>query len=112
MDTGVDGPVSALARLQNVPEAEAYGVDAASRRFFGKPATELTLAEAAMLAGLPKAPSRSAPTESMERATARQHVVLAAMVDDPARVTPAQMGFAVNASTLGMAARWIGVGSV
>ncbi|MEQ1817348.1 MAG: PBP1A family penicillin-binding protein [Terricaulis sp.] len=60
---------------------QAYGVDAASRRFFGKPANELTLAEAAMLAGLPKAPSRSAPTESMDRATARQHVVLAAMVD-------------------------------
>ncbi|MEQ1810683.1 MAG: PBP1A family penicillin-binding protein [Terricaulis sp.] len=60
---------------------QAYGVDAASRRFFGKPANELTLAEAAMLAGLPKAPSRSAPTENMERATARQHVVLAAMVD-------------------------------
>ncbi|MBX3430752.1 MAG: PBP1A family penicillin-binding protein [Hyphomonadaceae bacterium] len=60
---------------------QAYGVDAAARRFFGKPASELTLAEAAMLAGLPKAPSRSAPTESLERATARQHVVLAAMVD-------------------------------
>ncbi len=60
---------------------QAYGVDAAARRFFGKSATELTLAEAAMLAGLPKAPSRSVPTESLERATARQHVVLAAMVD-------------------------------
>lgn len=59
---------------------QAYGVDAAARRFFGKPATELTLAEAAMLAGLPKAPSRSAPTESLERATARQHTVLEAMV--------------------------------
>lgn len=60
---------------------QAYGVDAAARRFFGKPATELTLAEAAMLAGLPKAPSRSAPTESFERATARQRIVLDAMVD-------------------------------
>jgi len=60
---------------------QAYGVDAAARRFFGKPATELTLAEAAMLAGLPKAPSRSAPTESFERAQARQRVVLDAMVD-------------------------------
>ncbi len=60
---------------------QAYGVDAAARRFFGKTAQELNLAEAAMLAGLPKAPSRSAPTESLERATARQHVVLEAMVD-------------------------------
>jgi penicillin-binding protein 1A len=56
-------------------------VDAAARRFFGKSAAELTLAEAAMLAGLPKAPSRSAPTENLELATARQHVVLAAMLD-------------------------------
>jgi len=60
---------------------QAYGVDAAARRFFGKPATQLTLAEAAMLAGLPKAPSRSAPTESLDRATARQHVVLQAMFE-------------------------------
>jgi penicillin-binding protein 1A len=68
---------------------QAYGIDAAARRFFGKPATELTLAEAAMLAGLPKAPSRSAPTESFERATARQHVVLEAMVD-AGFITPEQ----------------------
>jgi penicillin-binding protein 1A len=60
---------------------QAYGVDAAARRFFGKTANELTLAEAAMLAGLPKAPSRSAPTENFEAATARQHLVLAAMVE-------------------------------
>ena len=73
---------------------QAYGVDAAARRFFGKPATELTLAEAAMLAGLPKAPSRSAPTESLERATARQHVVLAAMVD-AGYITPEQRDEAI-----------------
>ncbi|MEQ1619400.1 MAG: PBP1A family penicillin-binding protein [Terricaulis sp.] len=60
---------------------QAYGVDAAARRFFGKTAQQLTLAEAAMLAGLPKAPSRSAPTENLERATARQRLVLNAMVD-------------------------------
>lgn len=59
---------------------QAFGVDAAARRFFGKTAAELTLAEAAMLAGLPKAPSRSAPTENFEAATARQHVVLDAML--------------------------------
>ncbi|MGQ0533839.1 MAG: transglycosylase domain-containing protein [Caulobacteraceae bacterium] len=68
---------------------QAYGVDAAARRFFGKSAAELTLAEAAMLAGLPKAPSRSAPTESLERATERQHVVLEAMVD-AGFITPEQ----------------------
>jgi penicillin-binding protein 1A len=68
---------------------QAYGIDAAARRFFGHPASELSLAEAAMLAGLPKAPSRSAPTESMERATARQHVVLEAMVE-AGFITPEQ----------------------
>jgi penicillin-binding protein 1A len=68
---------------------QAYGIDAAARRFFGKPAARLTLAEAAMLAGLPKAPSRSAPTENLERATARQHVVLDAMVE-AGFITPAQ----------------------
>lgn len=68
---------------------QAYGIDAAARRFFGHPASELTLAEAAMLAGLPKAPSRSAPTENMERATARQHVVLEAMVE-AGFITPEQ----------------------
>ena len=68
---------------------QAFGIDAASRRFFGKPATELTIAEAAMLAGLPKAPSRSAPTENFERATARQHVVLEAMVE-AGFITPEQ----------------------
>ncbi len=60
---------------------QAYGVDAAARRFFGKPATELTLAEAALLAGLPKAPSDYAPTRHLERAIERQLVVLDAMVD-------------------------------
>jgi penicillin-binding protein 1A len=68
---------------------QAYGIDAAARRFFGHPASELTLAEAAMLAGLPKAPSRSAPTESMERATERQHLVLQAMVE-AGFITPEQ----------------------
>jgi len=68
---------------------QAYGIDAAARRFFGHPASELTLAEAAMLAGLPKAPSRSAPTENFERATARQHTVLEAMVE-AGFITPEQ----------------------
>jgi penicillin-binding protein 1A len=60
---------------------QAFGVDAAARRYFGKPASQLSLAEAAMIAGLPKAPSNYAPTESLPAATARQHVVLDAMVE-------------------------------
>ena len=61
--------------------AGAYGVDAAARRYFGKPATEVNLAEAAMLAGLLKAPSRYAPTRDLQAAQDRARVVLAGMKD-------------------------------
>ena len=54
----------------------AYGVDAAARRYFAKPASDLTLAEAAMLAGLIRAPSRYAPTRDLGLARARAEVVL------------------------------------
>jgi len=60
--------------------AGAYGVDAAARRYFAKPASDLGLAEAAMIAGLPKAPSRYAPTRDLAAARARAAVVLDAMV--------------------------------
>jgi 1A family penicillin-binding protein len=58
-----------------------YGVEAASRGYFAKHASDLTLAEAATLAGLMKSPSTYAPTVSRTRATARRNLVLAAMVD-------------------------------
>ena len=58
-----------------------YGVEAASRGYFGKKASELSLPEAALLAGLLKAPSSYAPTISPEKAEARQGVVLQAMLD-------------------------------
>jgi penicillin-binding protein 1A len=61
--------------------AGAYGVDAAARRYFGKPAREVTPMEAAMLAGLLKAPSRYAPAKDPARARARAETVLAAMVE-------------------------------
>ncbi|MFT3828052.1 MAG: PBP1A family penicillin-binding protein [Chitinophagaceae bacterium] len=56
-----------------------YGVEAASRGFFGKHASELTVAEAALLAGLVKSPSSYAPTVSVAKAVARRNVVLQAM---------------------------------
>ena len=59
--------------------AGAYGVDAASRRYFGKSAREVSPMEAAMLAGLLKAPSRYAPSHDPERARRRAEVVLAVM---------------------------------
>jgi penicillin-binding protein 1A len=52
-----------------------YGVEAASRDLFGKSIAEVTLSEAAMLAGLPKAPSSYSPRNSRKRALARRAVV-------------------------------------
>jgi penicillin-binding protein 1A len=64
--------------------AGVYGVDAAAKRYFGKPAKELSLAEAAMLAGLVRAPSALAPNRNLEGAQARASLVLDAMVDTKA----------------------------
>ncbi len=61
-----------------------YGVEAASRGYFGKKASELSLPEAALLAGLLKAPSSYAPTVSAEKAEGRQGVVLKAMLENKA----------------------------
>ncbi|TBW41421.1 PBP1A family penicillin-binding protein [Siculibacillus lacustris] len=69
--------------------AGAYGVDAAARRYFGKSAREVTVMEAAMLAGLLKAPSRYAPSHDPARSRARAETVLAAMADT-GTITPAQ----------------------
>lgn len=57
----------------------AYGFAAASRVYFGKDLNQLTPAEAAMLAGLPKAPSRYNPFDNLKRTTQRQHYVLRRM---------------------------------
>lgn len=59
----------------------AYGIGQAARTFFGKSAGELNLAEASLLAGLPKSPTRYNPFRYLERARARQSVVLKRMVD-------------------------------
>ena len=59
--------------------AGAYGIDAASQTYFGKPATELTLPEAATLAGCLKAPSHYNPTASGNASLGRSRVVLQRM---------------------------------
>ena len=61
--------------------AGTYGVDAAARRYYGKPAERVGLYEAAQLAGLLKAPTRYSPANDPAEAAARTRVVLAAMVD-------------------------------
>jgi len=60
----------------------AYGVQAAAEVYFGKDVEDLSIAEAAMLAGLPKAPTADSPYARFERARARQAYVLERMVED------------------------------
>ena len=59
----------------------AYGVESAARTYFGKSAAQLNLSEAALLAGLPKAPSLYSPFRNMERARQRQSYVLERMLE-------------------------------
>jgi len=59
----------------------SFGVEAAALRYFNKPAAELTLQESAILAALPKAPSRLAPTENLAAAQARAEEVLNDMME-------------------------------
>ena len=59
-----------------------YGIEAAARGYFGKPAKDLSVAESALLIGLIKSPSSWAPTINMERAVARRNVVLETMRDN------------------------------
>ena len=56
--------------------ASAYGLEAASETYFSKPASDLSLAEAALLAALPKAPSRLEPTTDMTAALLRSHMIV------------------------------------
>jgi penicillin-binding protein 1A len=59
-----------------------YGIEAAAQGYFGKSARQLTLPEASLLAGLPKAPSTYSPFLSMEKARQRQAYVLDRMLED------------------------------
>ncbi len=59
----------------------AYGVEAAARTYFGKSAAEMTVPEAALLGGLPKAPSQINPVASEERALERRNLVLREMAE-------------------------------
>lgn len=54
----------------------AHGIEAASKHFFQKSAKDLTLAESAMLAGIPKGPTYYSPRNDLEKATERQHFIL------------------------------------
>ncbi|MFB9266800.1 transglycosylase domain-containing protein [Bradyrhizobium erythrophlei] len=95
----------------------AYGVEAAAQRYFGKSAKNVTVAEAAMLAGLVKSPSRLAPNRNPEGAEQRAQVVLAAMADAKfiteaqAKASMGQPSINVKpagAGTVNYVADWIG----
>lgn len=74
--------------------AGAYGIEAASQRYFDKSASKLTVGEAALLAGLLKAPSRYSPVSERERAAARATVVLDEM-EEAGVITAEQRAAAV-----------------
>jgi len=67
----------------------AYGFEAASEYYFSKPARQLKLEEAALLAGLPKAPQYYSPINHPDRAVKRRNLVLNAMLED-GKITSAQ----------------------
>jgi len=77
----------------------AYGIDSASRKFFSHPATELSVAEAAIIAGLVKAPSHYSPTADVQAAVDRAQVVLRLMREQ-GYITPDQARVDVSAVQL------------
>ncbi len=96
--------------------AGARGFEAASQRYFGKSAANVTPAEAAMLAGLLKAPSRYAPTNNLKRAQDRANVIIGLMQDqgyltaaqaDEARANPARLSAAAEKNAGGFFADWV-----
>jgi penicillin-binding protein 1A len=95
----------------------AYGVEAAAQKYFGKSAKTVTVAEAAMLAGLVQSPSRLAPNRNPEGAEKRAQTVLTAMASAKF-ITEAQaqasIGYpsynvkAAGAGTVNYVADWVG----
>ncbi len=96
--------------------AGARGFEAASQRYFGKSANEVSAAEGAMLAGLLIAPSRFAPTANLARAQGRAGVILGLMAEQgyiskaelaEGVANPAQLSAAANARAGGYFADWV-----
>jgi penicillin-binding protein 1A len=94
----------------------AYGVEAAAQRYFGKSARQVKVAEAAMLAGLVKSPSRLAPTRNPAGAERRAQVVVAAMTElgfitetmsKAALAQPARAVKGAGAASVNYVADWI-----
>ena len=96
--------------------AGARGFEAAAQRYFGISANEVNPAQAAMLAGLLKAPSRYAPTNNLQRAQDRANIIVTLMEEqgyltkdeaDNARANPAQLSAAAQTKSGGFFADWV-----
>lgn len=87
--------------------SNAYGVEAASRRYFNKSARDVNLGEAALLAGLLKAPSRLSPARDPEAAEQRAQVVLGAMREE-GYVTDAEIKTAMSQTPTRAKSFWSG----
>src|SRR5579883_1523749 len=94
----------------------AYGIEAAAQRYFGKSARHLTLAEAAMLAGLVRSPTRLAPNHNFDGAQRRAAVVIAAMAEQKmisadaakeALANPARIANPAGAGSANYVADWV-----
>lgn len=94
----------------------AYGAEAASQRFFGKPASAVSAAEGAMLAGLLTAPTTLSPTNNLDRSQNRAATVIRLMREqgylsqaeaDAARANPAALSQAAEARAGGYFADWV-----
>jgi penicillin-binding protein 1A len=96
--------------------AGARGFEAAAQRYFGISANQVNPAQAAMLAGLLKAPSKYAPTNNLKRAQERANVIIGLMEEqgyltkaeaDDARANPAQLSEAAQTKSGGFFADWV-----
>ena len=96
--------------------AGARGFEAAAQRYFGTSANNVTAGQAAMLAGLLKAPSRYAPTNNLQRAQDRANIIIGLMQEqgyltkaeaDEARANPAQLSAAAQTKSGGFFADWV-----
>ncbi|TPI44652.1 penicillin-binding protein [Mesorhizobium sp. B2-9-1] len=85
----------------------AYGVEAASRRYFGKSARDVSLSEAALLAGLLKAPSKLSPARDPKAAEERAQLVLAAMREE-GKISDKEYKVALSAPATRAPSYWTG----
>ena len=84
-----------------------YGVEAAAQGYFGKAAKDLTLAESALLAGIPACPSCYDPREDVDAAIARRHQVLVLMMENK-KITPEE-SWVANLAPVELARNWFPV---